>query len=241
MNYLQDFLYVQKTAIKNTFKGIRYFFIVAIAIIASSLVINIVSNILNSIFGFGMFSIIIDLLIYILEIFIISFIMNILFKAVKTNGKGKGFIQDSSSQFMYKIIQIAFIFYLVRLILQIGGLYRIYNFLIPVLLIVFNALPESIYLENYDSQGTLIHSLEFLKNNIINWGLPNLLFFGVLWLLDLPYILPFNISFTKNILDILISLLIVLIYSIFLIYRGNLFEILNGSSMRKRDYMRKFN
>lgn len=241
MNYLKDFFYVQKTAIINTFKGIRYFFIVAIAILAGSLAINIVSNVLYSVLGVGIFSIIVGILIYILEIFIISFIMNILYKAVKENGKGSGFIQDSSSQFMYKIIQIAFIFYIVRLIIQIGGLYRVYYFLLPVILIVFNALPESIYLENYNSQGTLIHSLEFLKNNIINWGIPNLLIYGVLWLLDIPYILPFNISFNKNIIDILISLAIILLYSIFLIYRGNLFEILNGSSMRKRDYMRKFN
>ncbi|MFY9284064.1 MAG: hypothetical protein WAO56_08080 [Miniphocaeibacter sp.] len=240
MNYLKDFFYVQKTAITNTFKGIRYFFIVAFAILAGSLAVNIISNVLYSIFGVGVLSIIIGVLIYVLEIFAISFVMNILYRAVKENGKGRGFIQDNSSQFMYKIIQIAFIFYLVRLILQIGGLYKIYYLILPIILIIFNALPESIYLENYDSQGTLIHSLEFLKNNIINWGIPNLLIYGVLWLFKIPYILPFNISFNRNILDIVISLAILLLYSIFLIYRGNLFEVLNGSSMRKREYMRKF-
>lgn len=241
MNYIEDFFYVQKTAIVNTLKSFRYIFFVAFAIIAGSLAQNIVSNVLITLFGNSFLSIILGFILYLLEIFILSFIMNILTISVKRNTEGISIIRDDNGQFVSKLIQIGFLLYIVRLILQISGFMSIYIYIYTIAIIVLNALPESIYLEEYDGTSTIIHSVEFLGKNIINWGLPNILIYLIFKFMNIPYILPFNIHFSKDIKEIGFMLIIIIIYSLLLIYRGNLFEVLNRSSMRKREYMRKFN
>ena len=121
------------------------------------------------------------------------------------------------------------------------GLGSIYSFVTLIIIIVFNALPESIYLENYDGLNTIMFSVEFLGKNLLNWLVPNIVIYLIFSALKIQYILPFNINFTTDIKQVLVAIAIIVLYSVLLIYRGNLFEILNGSSMRKREYMRKFN
>ncbi|WP_099203297.1 hypothetical protein [Miniphocaeibacter massiliensis] len=240
MNYINDFINVQVMAIKNTFKRFRYIIIVAFVIIAGSLAINVVSNLLGGLMPTGSMSIVIGTAIYLLELFVLSIIMSVLTVSIKENTSLSSFISLNNTQIFYKLIQIGFIFYIANLALGLMGLSKIYIIVYPALLILFNATPETIYLENYDGIGTIIKSVEFLKNNIINWVIPNVVIFGVIYLLNINYILPFGMYFEKDIKSVLIVFGKIVVYSIFLIYRGNLFEILNGSSMRKREYMRKF-
>ena len=241
MNYLKDFLDVQLMAIKNTFKSIRYIFIVAVSILAGSLAMNIISNILYTIFKGGVLGLFVNLGIYILELFILSFIMNILYKAIRSNSNTQGFFQDDNGRFVSKLIQIGFIFYIAQLFISFLGLGPIYYYITFIIILLFNALPESIYLENYDGVNTIMFSVEFLAKNLLNWLVPNIIIYLVFYVLKIQYILPFNIIFTTNIQQILIKIATIVLYSGLLIYRGNLFDILNGSSMRKREYMRKFN
>lgn len=241
MNYLKDFINVQLTAIKNTFKNIRYIFIVAVTILAGSLAMNVISNILYNIFKIGALGIFVNLGIYILELFILSFIMNILYKAIRSNSNTQGFFQDDNSRFVSKLIQIGFIFYIAQLFISFLRLGALDFYIMVIIIIAFNALPESIYLENYDGLNTILFSVEFLGKNLLNWLVPNILIYLATYILEIQYILPFNLSLTTNIQHVLKTIIIIVLYSGVLIYRGNLFDILNGSSMRKREYMRKFN
>lgn len=241
MNYILDFLHVQKVSIINTFKNFRYIFIVAASIIAGSLAISVVSNVLTTLFGGSFLSILLGIIIYLLEMFILSFIMNVLTISVKQNANGISIIRDDNGQFVYKLVQIGFIFYIIKLLLNFAGLSSISQYIYLIIIVIFNALPESIYLEEYDGMSTIVHSVQFLGKNIINWGIPNLIILFLFKVLNISYIFPFNIYFSRDIVSIGITLLTVLLYSVVLIYRGNLFQVLNGSSMRKREYMRKFN
>ncbi|WP_300408264.1 hypothetical protein [Lagierella sp.] len=237
MDIFKDFFHIQQKALKRTFKNPRYIIIVSAIIIAGIISTNILSNILFGIVkGGGYFS---GLLIYILRVFIIGFLMSILYRAVK-DSKSKTLYQNYDfSQFAIKILQIGFILYLVNFLLRTvnGNLYRI---IYLISLLVFNALPETIYLEEYDGFNSIVYSVDFFKNNLVNWGLSNiiisLIFYYVMRGQNLLAILNL-----KDIKGILVSVLIVLLAGIYMIYRGVLFDELNGSSRRKREFMRNFN
>ena len=240
MDYIKDFIYVQKKAINNTLKSFRYVFIVFIIIFTGALAINITNNVLNLLFGFGIISMLKGIIIYILEIFIISFIMAVSYSSITKNSSLGRLSNHDKTQHMYKIIQIGFIFYIARLILGMIGLSTNFYYLSYFIILIFNALPETIYLENYDGLNSILQSIEFLKNNLLNWILPNLIVFVLFKFLSIPYILNFYQLLSKDPKELIISGVIVLIYSVYIIYRGNMYEILKGSSKRKREYMRNF-
>jgi hypothetical protein len=115
-------------------------------------------------------------------------------------------------------------------------------------LILLNPLPEVIYQKHYDPSYTLSYSFEFIKENWLEWFIPNGFILGIIYLI---YFLINNfINFTPmamaNSNFIVFTLFRYLIYivvyqlilSFAMIYRGHLFNILSTSTRRKRMFMR---
>lgn len=236
MNIFEDFFHIQQKTLKRTFKNPRYIIIVSAIIIAGVIATNILSNIL-----LGLFQGIVYLsgtLVYLLRIFIIGFLMSILYRAVKDSQSINLYQNQYFGQIGFKLLQIGFIIYILNFFLRpITG--RYYEFLYLLALVIFNPLPETIYLEDYDGLNSFIHSGKFIKENIINWGIPNILISLIFYFATRNRSLLEALNL-KDIKSIAISLLIVLGVGIYMIYRGMLFDELNNSSRRKREFMRNF-
>ncbi len=121
-----------------------------------------------------------------------------------------------------------------------------------VVFILFNPLPEVLYLRRSPlTVETFGESLEFVKQNFVEWFLPMaVLVIPVIisnpvgLLLALGYADPLQIGFSAALLSATSSLLlsIVLLPVIFLLmaFRGALFLKLAGSTRRKRIYQQRF-
>jgi hypothetical protein len=131
------------------------------------------------------------------------------------------------------------------------------------LFIVFNAVPEIIYIRNYESVAALKYSFNFVKENWIEWFLPMLALLAPLvlgrplsFLATLSGINPFSAGadpllparFIFTQLSLImgpslgnIGVIIAIIVTIwFMLFRGILFTKLDGSSRRQRTYKSKF-
>src|SRR5699024_1159582 len=146
MRYIKDFFYLQKRTFNNMLGIMKYLRILVVMLIASQLIMNVLYGIIKTLNISGYLS---SLIIYLVEIFIISFLLNALYTIIKSSNLFINFIRDDSNQFVLKIIQIGFIFYLGQMILNIFILnlvvVRGINILSLILLILFSVLLENIY------------------------------------------------------------------------------------------------
>ncbi len=120
------------------------------------------------------------------------------------------------------------------------GPVSLWAFLGFVAFIFLNVLPEVIYQKHYAVGESFNYSFDFIKENWIDWFIPNIIFAVILTVL-VGGINPMNIL-TKGInIGILSGFSYIvgqLLLSFIMIYRGLLFQILSGSSRRKRKFMR---
>lgn len=237
MDILNDFIQIQKDALKNTFKNPRYIVLCAVILAIGIIATNIITNILFGVLKLNGY--ISGLLVYIFKVCIIGFLMSILYTAVKDTNNTVVFQNYDFKQFALKIIQVGFVIYIAQLILRPIAA-NFYSIITILAMIVLNALPETLYLEEYDGYNSIIKSVEFLKDNVLNWGLPNLIILILIYIYTngVSMLNGLNFSEPKSIAE---SVVVILIMGIYLVYRGMVFEILNGSSRRKREFMRNFN
>jgi len=126
----------------------------------------------------------------------------------------------------------------------LGSLGSFITMLIPILIfLLLNALPESLYQKFYDPWETVTYAFEFIKENWLEWFIPNTIFIVLLYILSGRLFLDlFSINFSLG-LDLSLAGLITfiigqVIFSFMMLYRGVLFEELSKSTRRKRIYMR---
>ena len=237
MDILNDFIQIQKDALKSTFKNPRYIVLCAVILAIGIIATNIISNILFGVLKLNGY--ISGLLVYIFKVCIIGFFFFFLYTGVKETKNTIVFQNYDFKPFALKIIQVGFVIYIAQLILRPIAA-NFYSIITILAMIVLNALPETLYLEEYDGYNSIIKSVEFLKDNVLNWGLPNLIILVLIYIYSngVSLLNGLNFSELKSIAE---SVVVILIMGIYLVYRGMLFEILNGSSRRKREFMRNFN
>jgi len=108
--------------------------------------------------------------------------------------------------------------------------------------LLLNCLPEVIYQKHFYIGDTFRYSFEFIKENWIDWYIPNvilgLLCYIIIGDIRIPYLLLGNrmLAFASSKIFLYLAGQVLLAY--FMIYRGLLFEILSGTSRRKRMFMR---
>ncbi|MBS4537964.1 hypothetical protein GOQ27_05795 [Clostridium sp. D2Q-11] len=139
---------------------------------------------------------------------------------------------------------LASILYSMVLAPILGSIGSIIMMIVPVLVFVLlNPLPESIYLKYNDPWGTIVYAFEFIKENWLEWFVPNIVFLAALYFLSGRIILSlFMIRFSSTIdisvYSIFIYVIGQVVFSFVMIYRGVLFDSLSTSTRRKRIYMR---
>ena len=163
-------------------------------------------------------------------------------------------LQDFKKGFTYflrKIYGIIFIGYVASLLLDfvsgiLGSMAPILFILLYLsMLVILNPLPETVYLKYHSAWESIVETMDFMKENWLNWGIPNIIFSLLLYLSTgriLFELFNINISFgfIFEIKDLAIYLIGQVIFSVMMIYRGYLYKLLSGSTRRKRMFMNKF-
>lgn len=250
MDYVKDFIYLNKTSSKQTIKSLKKNWpIIFTGLIYST--INIVIYNLLGIFLIGPLYILSGIILAIISSALLSNYFYLLFNIINYDKITMQDFKDGFLYFLRKIYGILFIGYLGNLVLSLftpilGQISVILYFALYVgILILINPLPETIYLKSYGPGDSIIYSMEFIQENWINWLVPNFVLLGILYLTTGNLIggllnshLFFN--FALNPIYILLYLIGQLIFSFMMIYRGHLYRILSTSTRRKRMFMGKF-
>lgn len=143
--------------------------------------------------------------------------------------------------FLMYFIDLAFGMFFSPLNMMTGGMLFIAVKL--AVYIIFSAMPEVIYQKFLDRGDMVIYGLNFVKENALQWLLPNLFLIGMVYgvytglLSIISPIFGFGMSgiAMSSVLSIVVTQGLV---AFVMIYRGFLFDILSTSTMRKRLFMR---
>jgi hypothetical protein len=99
--------------------------------------------------------------------------------------------------------------------------------------VLLNAAPEVIYqTHTYGGLATIQRSVQFLQSNWLEWGVPNVLLLGGLWLVQtvgLVFLSTFGYAGL-----VLGSIILGGLLHLVMVFRGHLFAALDGTSHRQR-------
>lgn len=102
-----------------------------------------------------------------------------------------------------------------------------------IIQILLSSIYEQIYLNGRSGVNAIVESVNFVKNNILHYGLYSLIFIGIEFYLSMR----FSIGQPMGIDKIIACLIIGAIHTGFMLFRGILFKHLNEHSYRQRKFM----
>lgn len=248
LDIINDLVYINKSTgkkaaklfVKNwgfIFTGIVY------------MMINIGLIWIVSILFRGVLSIFAGLAIAIAMSAIISSYLYLLNSIVKRGKFSLADFKEGFGVYLWKIYGILFIAWVVSFLYD-RILYPVIGAALPLeidliisllVFIIFNALPESIYLKHYSSWETILYAFNFIRENWLEWLLPNILFSIAIYFITGKFINSYfslSINFIIPQSGLLKYIISQVLLSYAMIYRGILFELLSTSTRRKRKYMR---
>lgn len=213
-------------------------------------IINLLALNLSGILFAGPMSLLSGIAFALLRSSIASNYLYLLFNIVNYNRLTIDNFKEGFTYYIRKMYGIFFVAYIGRLLLAtiapllgpIGSYLDISVYLLIAL--ALNALPETVYSKSYDSWESILYSLEFLKENWLNWIVPNALFYLGIYLISGKMLLNvFNthleFNFSTAPLYIGSYAIAQIIFSFMMVYRGHLYKILSTSTRRKRMFMKK--
>jgi hypothetical protein len=122
------------------------------------------------------------------------------------------------------------------------GFISLWSLVLIAAFILLNCLPEVIYQKHYHVAESFTYAFEFMKENWIDWLIPNAVLLGTFVMLTGSGLNPaailgrgvFSVS-TQSIAGYIAAQLLL---SFIMVYRGLLFDVLSTTSRRKRMFMR---
>lgn len=250
MNFIEDMIYVNKSALDKTFKSITKNWMIILTGFVYTVINLVLYNLMGVLFR-GPLYILSGIASALVMSSLVSNYLYLLFNLVSYNRLTTNNFKDGFTYYVRKIYGVFFVGYIGSLLLSIvipmlGSLGVTLGFVLPMVLgLGLNALPETIYLKGYDSWESILYSLEFLKDNWINWLLPNIILYGAIYFLTGNLLIGnvFNthlgFSLSTNFIYLGMYLIAQTIFSFMMIYRGHLYKILSTSTRRKRTFMKK--
>lgn len=250
MDYIKDLIYVNKATAKKTVNSLKTNWI----IIFTGIIYTILNIVAFSIIGrlfVGPLFIVSGIIMAIITSSFISNYLYLLFNVINYNRITINDFKEGFTYFIWKIYGVLFIAYLGEMILSfisriLGPGAVALNLIIGfAILILFNPIPETLYIKDLRPLDSLTYTMEFMQENWLNWLIPNAVFMFLIYSLTGNMLLGlfnthigFNMFFSAR--NILIYLLGQIIFSFAMIYRGHLYKLLSGSTRRKRMFMNKF-
>lgn len=250
MNFFQDMIFVNKTTIKNTIGSFKNNW----AIVFTGVIyitINILLLLLLSTFFQGILYIFAGFIMALVSASLVSNYLYLLFNVINYNQISLEDFKEGFKAFLWKVYGVLFIAwigqYLLNIILNLINLnwVNLSSIITLLIFIALNPLPETIYLKSYTPFESITYAFAFMKENWINWLLPNIVFYILIYLFTNKiftniFTTHLNFVFDFSPRGIVLYLLGQLLFSIMMIYRGHLFKLLSTSSRRKRMYMNDF-
>ena len=248
MDFLADIIYMNRTIAKTALTSLYKNWV----IIFTGIFYITISVIISSLLSF--FWILAGLVLIIVSSALISNYLHLLDCIIKRDRLGWHDFKDGFTIYLRKVWGISFLGWVASFglnsfilpILSIGipgfTLSMIVNFLIFLLL---NPLPETVYQQNYNPWESITYTVGFIKENWLEWFVPNLVLLGGLYLLTgnllmgvfNTYVVSTRILSIRGLGFFIIGQIW---FSYMMIYRGYLYELLSTSTRRKRLFMRKF-
>lgn len=250
MSFFEDMIYVNKSAFEKTFKSfVKNWFIVFTGIVYTFINL-ILYRLLGALFTGPLF-ILSGIASALITSTIVSNYLYLLFNIVNYNRLTINNFKDGFTELVRKIYGVLFVAYIASLLFSfiipnMGMRYGNFTYIIYLIAaLVLNALPETIYLKSYGAWDSIVYAFEFFKENLVNWLVPNVIFYGMIYIITGKVLLEdiFNthigFNFSKSITAIIIYTAAQVLFSFMMIYRGHLYKILSTSTRRKRTFMRK--
>lgn len=250
MDIFKDLLQINKQTLKKTVSSLKNNYMIIFTGIAYILLNTFVSMAVFTLFR-GVLGLIGGIVIALFSASLISNYLYLLYNIINYDRLNFQDFKDGFTFFMRKVYVVFFFGYIGNMILSIfygalGSNAYLLNMIVSIsILVLLNPLPESIYLKDKDPMGSIMYAVDFMKDNWLNWLIPNVLFHGVLFYLTGNIITNLfsthvNIGFGIEIGSIIKYLIAQVLFSFIMIYRGHLFKLLSTSTRRKRMYMNKF-
>lgn len=250
LNLFEDIILVNKTTLKKSVNSfMKNWVIVFTGIVYAFLNIAIIV-VVSTLFS-GILSILAGLIMAIVSSSLISNYLYLLFNIINYDRITLDNFKEGFKYFLWKVYGIFFIAWIGSFILSsLGGILGTNEVLLSrvisiIIIIALNPLPETIYQKYLSSGESIRYAFEFMKENCINWVIPNALFHIILYLITNTWLLNifathlrFNFDFTLK--GVGLYVLGQALFSFIMIYRGHLFKLLSTSTPRKRMYMNKF-
>lgn len=245
----EDLKAVYKKGFKNTIGTIKKVPLSIFLVLFYFILLGIFES-LTSFFGNGM---LVGLLIPVGYSLILSSYFEMLSDVITF---GRIILRSFKNSFMRQfesIYSVFFFLFIINYVLRISFTNSDFILVINIFLsILFSSISESIYLEGYTGISCFKDSVNFIKENYLQWLIPFItikfligyFFYGQFDLIfrENPmfshFVSPLNVAyflvndFTKG----LKLILFLIILGFFAIFRGHLYKILHGSSIRKRKF-----
>lgn len=122
------------------------------------------------------------------------------------------------------------------------GFITLWMVLYWIAFVLLNCLPEVIYQKHYDLSDMFQYSFSFIKENWMDWFVPNILFGLVFYLVigrsfTTSYLMT-SLSFSLSIRSMVLYFVGQLLLSFTMVYRGLLFDLLSRTTRKKRIFKR---
>lgn len=246
MNIVQDIIYVNGEVLKKTTDNVRknsQVLLVGFAYVIVGFGVSLLMTYLLS----GPIGIFGGIIMAILQSALISSYLFVLGNVIVYNRFRWKDARYGLTHYLWKVYGIFFMFYISSMVLDLLAsiigpmIYTIYWVLPLVILLLLNPLPEAIYIKDRDPLDTILYTFGFMKENWLNWLIPNIIFMLLIYTFTNGI---FNSEFLRRgsggIGWFIMLIASGAVISVGMLYRGHLFVLLNGSTRRKRQFMRKF-
>ncbi|NLW22659.1 MAG: hypothetical protein GXY88_05330 [Tissierellia bacterium] len=249
MSLLEDIILVNKSVVKKSIKSFTKNWMIIFSGLVYLFLNIVIILIVNTLFR-GVLSIIAGLIMAIASSSLISNYLYLLFNVINYDRITIENFKEGFKYFLWKVYGIFFIAWIGRYILStllqmVGSNGSGLNLIISIAVLIFlNPLPETVYLKYYSPFESIKYSIDFMKENWVNWLLPNIVFHLILYLITNNLLLNvftthIGFNFDFSIKGIAFYILGQAVFSFIMIYRGYLFKLLSTSTRRKRMYMNK--
>lgn len=230
MDKIKDFILVSKISLKETIKKIDKSYLVFIFVLINTIFTN------NE-FSFGVIGGTIGGIVhYFIGVVISCFVIQCLNSVVRFGNTGKKSLENSLGNYFGLMIETMFWVYLLEmfsdlLLMNFPAEFRV--IVVLIIQVLLSSIYEQIYLNGRSGTNAIVESVNFVKNNLLHYGLYSLIFIFVEYYMSLR----FAIGQPMGIGKIIACLVIALIHTLFMIFRGILFKHLNKHSYRQRKFM----
>lgn len=250
MDIIKDFVLINSQVVKKSLHSLKNNMLIILTGIVYILINVIIIGLVLTIFQ-GVLSIFAGIALAILSAALISNYLYLLYNVINYDRITFQDFKDGFTYFLRKVYTIFFFAWIGSFLLElvIGALgidYELVNLIVTIsILILLNPLPETLYLKVLDPMDSIMYSIDFMKENWINWLIPNVVLYGILYYLTGNIITGIftthlSSSFSLAPIGIIKYLIGQILFSFTMIYRGHLFKLLSTSTRRKRMYMNKF-